>query len=59
MFKIKGLFEYKKWFQWLKPIYVAYPYPQGPHCKELIAKSLFSVMGENFPTFPAGNQFCD
>ncbi len=41
------------------PKNVAHPIPWASAALELIAKSSFTFMTDNFPTFSAGNRFDD
>jgi hypothetical protein len=41
------------------PKFVASMYTLGFYFKELIAESPFIFLGDTFPAFSAGNQFCD
>jgi hypothetical protein len=42
-----------------KPKYVSYPIQWGARYKELKVENPFKSISDNFPAFPAGNQFCD
>jgi hypothetical protein len=48
----------KNWFQQLEPKYMAYQYKWGIRCKELIARSPFTFIADNFSSISAGNRFC-